>query len=107
MKMDQYINSESIQSTIQTIFNQVGQLSRTEIVGVAAITLATYYAMDTFVFDHLRNIPGPFGAKLSRFYEIKNKASGKEYLLVAALHDEYGDVVRKGSLIVFAVGRVV
>jgi hypothetical protein len=41
MKMDQYINSESIQSTIQTIFNQVGQLSRTEIVGVAAITLAT------------------------------------------------------------------
>lgn len=98
MNIGQYINSEKINDTIHTLLDKVGKLNKTDVAGIAASALVAYYVTDTFLLDRLRNIPGPFASKLSRFYEVKMKSTGKEYLLVEELHNTYGDVVRKGNV---------
>lgn len=50
-------------------------------------------------FHPLRKFPGPFGAKLSKFWSL-NKAmrSGlRYYQVVDQLHEKYGDFVRTGK----------
>lgn len=57
-------------------------------------------------FHPLKRFPGPFLAKISRFYAMNNAAKRvKAYGDVQSLHKEYGDIVRVGasSLYVFAI----
>lgn len=51
-------------------------------------------------FHPLNRYPGPFLAKLSRFYAMKNAAKNvKAYEDIQKLHQEYGDIVRVGKSI--------
>jgi hypothetical protein len=63
---------------------------------VVACAITAQYVINTFVLDPLSGIPGPFAAKLSRFYDLKLKASGESYLVIDELHNKYGKVVRIG-----------
>ncbi|KAI0067765.1 high nitrogen upregulated cytochrome P450 monooxygenase 2 [Artomyces pyxidatus] len=47
-------------------------------------------------FHPLARYPGPFPAKLSKFWAIHVARSGKEHLYLKALHERYGDFVRIG-----------
>jgi hypothetical protein len=48
-------------------------------------------------FHRLRSFPGPFWAKLSRFYATSLAAKNVQYYKeVKKLHEEYGDFVRTG-----------
>lgn len=44
----------------------------------------------------LRNIPGPFWAKFSRWDRVCKVASGKSHEIDLALHKRYGPMVRNG-----------
>ncbi|KAJ2960252.1 hypothetical protein NQZ79_g4399 [Umbelopsis isabellina] len=96
MNLEQYINSEQVNKSIHKVTDALSKLNRTEVAGIAAGSLAVYYIANTFVFDHLRSIPGPFAAKLSRFYDLRTKAGGKKPEIIEKLHQTYGDVVRIG-----------
>jgi len=48
-------------------------------------------------FHALCKFPGPFWARLSMFWMIKQIASQDRYILVDNLHKKYGDVVRIGG----------
>ncbi|KAH8550524.1 cytochrome P450 [Umbelopsis sp. PMI_123] len=72
------------------------RLSASDTLGVMAGTAIVYYLVQTFVCDPLQSFPGPIGAKLSRLYESKVRASGKEYLNTDGLHKQYGNIVRIG-----------
>ncbi|KAH6603187.1 cytochrome p450 [Trichoderma cornu-damae] len=59
----------------------------------AATSILVYRAF----FHPLRRFPGPFSARLSRFYALgKLFESKKAYENVQRLHQEYGDIVRVG-----------
>lgn len=60
--------------------------------------LLTSTSIYRLMFHRLRNFPGPWGAKLSRFYAFSMvKASDFKYHLhVESLHRQYGDFVRTG-----------
>jgi hypothetical protein len=107
MQIENYINSEIVNDTVQKLLNTISQVNKTEVVSVVACAVAAQYILNTFFLDHLRSIPGPFGAKLSRFYEAKLKASGQEYLLTDELHNKYGKVVRKGKFVTVILERCV
>lgn len=47
-------------------------------------------------FHALCKFPGPFWARLSMFWRIKQMLSQDHYVLIDGLHKEYGDVVRIG-----------
>lgn len=50
-------------------------------------------------FHRLRHFPGPFGAKVSRFYTASIASKKIQYYKeVDKLHQEYGDFVRTGML---------
>ena len=48
-------------------------------------------------FHRLRDIPGPFGARLSKFYHIYAIRGLDQYRWFADLHKKYGPVVRVGK----------
>lgn len=53
------------------------------------------------VFFHpLRHFPGPFGAKLSKFWSLRQvvKSKSRWYRVCVDLHQKYGDYVRTGML---------
>ncbi|KAI8584352.1 hypothetical protein K450DRAFT_219426 [Umbelopsis ramanniana AG] len=81
---------------VEAISGKLARLSASDAVGIVAGTAVAYYLLQTFICDPLHNFPGPFGAKLSRIYESKVRASGKEYLITEGLHQKYGNVVRIG-----------
>lgn len=60
-------------------------------------------ALYRLFFHRLRNFPGPWGAKLSRFYTVGViKKSGIRYhLKLEELHRKYGDFVRTGTGSIF------
>lgn len=61
--------------------------------GVAA-SILTYRAF----FHPLNRFPGPFLAKMSRFYAMNNAAKKvKAYEDIQNLHKKYGDIVRVGA----------
>lgn len=99
MNWEQYINSEQINNSIHKVTDALSKLNRTEIAGIAAGSIAVYYIANTFVFDPLRSIPGPFAARLSRFYDLKTKGGGKKPEIIEQLHQTYGDVVRIGKFL--------
>lgn len=50
-------------------------------------------------FHRLRHFPGPFGAKLSKFWAVWQtiKSKARYYQVTQRLHEEYGDYVRTGK----------
>ncbi|PCG92796.1 Cytochrome P450 [Penicillium occitanis (nom. inval.)] len=49
------------------------------------------------LFHRLRKFPGPWGARLSRFYAVSLASKGLQYHLeLQKLHEQYGDFVRTG-----------
>lgn len=55
-------------------------------------------------FHRLRRFPGPFGAKLSRFYSASLAAKNFQYYReVAKMHEKYGDFIRTGKCHDFSV----
>jgi hypothetical protein len=95
--MENYVNKEKVNDTIQHLLQTLSRLSKAEIVGYTAGALTAHYIITTFVMDHLSNIPGPFAAKLTRLYDVKMKATGKRYVLIDELHKKYGKIVRTGN----------
>ncbi|KAM3579467.1 hypothetical protein VKS41_007926 [Umbelopsis sp. WA50703] len=96
MNLEQYINNQQINQYLHKAADALSKLNRSEIAAIAAGSVAVYYIANTFVFDPLRSIPGPFAARLSRFYDLKTKGSGKKPEIIEELHQTYGDVVRIG-----------
>jgi hypothetical protein len=103
MQIENYINVEKLSDTAQKLLNNLREANKAEVAGVVACVITAQYVISTFVLDRLSGIPGPFAAKLSRFYDIKVKASGKSYLLIDELHKKYGNVVRTGRLFRFCL----
>lgn len=51
------------------------------------------------IFHRLRRFPGPFMARLSRFYAMKKAAAtNQNNIVIQKLHDQYGDFVRVGKM---------
>jgi hypothetical protein len=51
-------------------------------------------------FHRLRKFPGPFGAKITRFYPVYLSAKKQQYILdLQGFHRKYGDVVRTGKIL--------
>ncbi len=50
-------------------------------------------------FHPLRKYPGPVLARVSKFWNFRMAASGKQHTVYKALHDTYGPIVRVGSYI--------
>lgn len=51
-------------------------------------------------FHRLHRFPGPFLAKLSRLYALRDAAlTNKSHIALQRLHEKYGDFVRVGALI--------
>jgi hypothetical protein len=64
------------------------------------VGLASSIAAYRLLFHRLRSFPGPWGAKLSRFYAVNLASKGLQYHLeLRKLHDQYGDFVRTGKFI--------
>lgn len=54
-------------------------------------------AVYRILFHRCKKFPGPFGAKLSRFYAASLSAKDvKYYKELAKMHEQYGDFVRTG-----------
>lgn len=68
---------------------------------IAAIIFVASLAVSTVVyrlfFHRLRNFPGPFGAKVSKFYGWYMSRNLQYHFEVEKLHKQYGDVVRTGN----------
>lgn len=65
------------------------------------VGLFTSTAIYRLFFHRLRHFPGPWAAKLTRFYAVTlSQTSGFQYHLeLDRLHREYGDFVRTGLLV--------
>ncbi|KAH8550519.1 cytochrome P450 [Umbelopsis sp. PMI_123] len=96
MQLQSYMSRETVKDAIGSLFKAIGQLSRSQAIGVLGCSLTTYYVIETLLLNHLGHIPGPFLAKLSRFYEIYLTATRKRWIHIQALHDKYGTIVRTG-----------
>lgn len=60
---------------------------------LAAVVL--YYAWPYFVtYRHLRDIPGPFTARLSNWWLLLTARRGKRYEIVDRAHKKYGPLMR-------------
>jgi hypothetical protein len=64
--------------------------------------LTTSIILYRLLFHRLRSFPGPFGARISRFYAVSVSAKGLQYHLeLEKMHQEYGDFVRTGRGFLF------
>ena len=48
-------------------------------------------------FHQLRSFPGPFWAKVSKFWHVGKSMSSRNHLFMERLHAQYGDFVRTGE----------
>ena len=51
-------------------------------------------------FHRLRKFPGPFGARVSKFWQVLRVLDSRNHLLLDRLHARYGDFVRTGRCFV-------
>ena len=61
-----------------------------------AILLFTIYAGYQRFFSELADIPGPFGASLSRIWMVQHAWQGDMHRQMINLHSKYGKIVRTG-----------
>lgn len=68
------------------------------LVGFTLASLATNILVYRAFFHRLRHFPGPFGAKLSKFWALWQviESKARYYQVTQRLHEEYGDYVRTG-----------
>ena len=52
-------------------------------------------------FHPLADYPGPFLAKISKFYGVYMMSTGKNHILHKKLHEKYGPYVRTGKPSIF------
>lgn len=76
-------------------------IARTAIFGICFNTgLTLSISVYRLFFHRLRKFPGPFLARLSRFYAVSLAAKDVQYYLeVGKMHEKYGDFVRTGKSI--------
>ncbi|KAF5005010.1 hypothetical protein FDECE_8535 [Fusarium decemcellulare] len=67
-----------------------------QIVAVAFVAYNALWLIYTLFFSGLRKIPGPFLAKLSRLWEMKNVATGNIHEIIMDLHKRHGPIIRVG-----------
>lgn len=72
-------------------------MSSISIVGAYALGLFASMATYRLFFHRLRHFPGPYLAKLTKLWHTWHVLDGKQYLLLDALHKQYGDFVRTGK----------
>lgn len=70
-----------------------------ELVCYTMISLAVNIFVYRAFFHRLRHFPGPFGARLSKFWAVWHtvKSKARWYQVTQRLHEEYGDYVRTGT----------
>lgn len=69
------------------------------LVGVTLASLTVNILVYRAFFHRLRHFPGPFGARLSKFWAVGQtiKSKARWYQVTQRLHEEYGDYVRTGK----------
>jgi hypothetical protein len=84
-------------------FVRVGELSLREASAVSVILTAGFFAglfssmlIYRVLFHRLGRFPGPFGARLSKFWHIAQLGKYDNYKRLDKWHDQYGEYVRIG-----------
>ena len=69
------------------------------IVGIYALSLLASLVVYRTVFHRLRNFPGPFWARVSKFWHVEKciSSSSQNYIVLDRLHKKYGNFVRTGD----------
>ncbi|OCL06104.1 cytochrome P450 [Glonium stellatum] len=79
-------------------FGVLGAIGRASLVSTSFNAgLVVAIGVYRLLFHRLRRFPGPFGAKVSRFYAVSRAAKNVQYYKeIANMHEQYGDFVRTG-----------
>ena len=67
------------------------------IAALYALSLFTSIIIYRIVFHPLRAFHGPFLARISKFWHVKQSLRSQNHLLMNELHEQYGDFVRTGN----------
>ncbi|KAF7310073.1 hypothetical protein MIND_00380500 [Mycena indigotica] len=75
-------------------------LSVLNVLASEAIVISTLFASIAIYragpWHPLAHVPGPFAARISKYWSFKLLLSGEKHRVLKELHDKYGDVVRTG-----------
>ena len=63
-------------------------------VAILGIPILAIYSLLTYLFDPLRDIPGPFFARFTRLWYLLELYKGAYELTDIELHKKYGPIVR-------------
>jgi hypothetical protein len=91
-----------MQFTVRILTAMIDQLvvlanfSPWKLVLIAIITVFALRCGYNAYRPSLRNVPGPFWARISRLWNVCNVWEGKVHLNFLALHQKYGPIVRCG-----------
>ena len=86
-----------IDSKVNNLGLNHAALSTISILGAYAIGLFASMITYRLFFHELRHFPGPFLAKVTKFWHTFHVLDAKQYLLLEKLHMQYGDFVRTGK----------
>ena len=80
-------------------FNDSGQAARASalIVLSYSFSLFTSIAIYRIFFHQLRRFPGPYGARVSKFWHVGKLLGQPNFKVLDELHQQYGDFVRTGE----------
>ena len=69
------------------------------IVGLYALSLLASLVVYRTIFHRLRNFPGPFWARISKFWHVGRCIStySQNHIILDGLHKKYGNFVRTGD----------
>lgn len=67
------------------------------VISTYATSLFTSMTIYRIFFHRLRHFPGPFWAKMSKFWHVGKCIGSQNHLVLDALHKKYGDFVRTGK----------
>ena len=81
-----YLSCSYLQATLQTLLFLAVHLA------ALSLSIASY----RLFFHPLRQFPGPWAAKLTKWVDFYHTAPGKRHEWLPSLHEKYGDIVRIG-----------
>ena len=69
------------------------------IIGIYALSLLASLVVYRTVFHRLRSFPGPFWARVSKFWHVEKcfSSSSQNHIVLDRLHEKYGTFVRTGD----------
>lgn len=69
------------------------------LIGVYALSLLASLVVYRTIFHRLRNFPGPFWARVSKFWHVEKclSSSSQNHIVLDELHKKYGTFVRTGN----------